>query len=173
MRYRNISPARSWLMLQNEMKWMLERDKSPGYLEPWQRVPVDPNVEHIVVLEGEAIEDPWRLRVSCCCGFQRDLQAPHGARYDANWHRGEVRRLKVERGLDSLPVPLIERKHSSPEPMFRRTCDCGDNGAWLLSEPVAALSSMLHFQECEERRKERDAAYEQRMREQARRKRRR
>ena len=164
MRYPYISRARSWLMLQNEMKWMLEHDKSPPYLEPWQRLPIDPNVEHIVVVETEAIEVPWRLRVRCSCGLDRGWQAPISAKQDADWHRDQVRRLKAEQGLGDLPVPLIERKPDAPEPMFRRICDCGDNGAWLLSEPVAALSSMLHFQECEDRRKQSAAEAEQRRR---------
>lgn len=173
MRYRYISPTRRWLMLQNEMAWMLERDKSPGYLEPWERIPVDPAAEHIVVVEHEAVETPWRQRVTCACGLDRGWQAPIVASQDAGSHREKVRQAKSEHGLDSLPVPLIERQQTAAGVQFRRICECGDNGAWLLSEPVAALSSMLHFQACEERRKERDAAYEQRMRDRARRQRRR
>jgi hypothetical protein len=129
---------------------------APMYLEPWQREPVDPTVEHIVTLErrGEFPRD--QMRASCSCGLDRGWGSSLAAEQDADFHRTHVRDTKVERGLDSLPIPLIERKNTEAGASFRWTCHCAHTGPWLVSEAVAALCSMLHTQDCDERRERAD-----------------
>lgn len=144
-------------MLQNEMKWTLERDKTPSYLEPWQREPVDPAVEHVVTLEKKGEIAYEGMRASCSCGFDQGWQSATAASQAADWHCQLVRDTKIAHGLDSLPTPLIERKQSEIGPQFRWTCNCVDRGPWLTSEVIAALGSTLHTQACEERRRLRDA----------------
>ena len=154
-----MTAARARAISKDQADWM-ERlvANAPSYLEPWQREPVDPTLEHIVTLErrGEFPHD--RMRASCSCGLDRGWQESLlGAKQDADFHRGHVRDSKVERGLDSLPIPLIERQDRHGGPLFRWTCHCA-SGPWLVSEAVAALCSILHTQDCDERRRSADLA---------------
>ncbi len=142
--------ARAYQQLHDEMESLLERDRTFfSYLEPWQRVAVDPTVEHVITIEREDEQAITRRRVTCSCGLDRGWQMPMGATQDASWHRAHVMRTKHEHDLDTIPVALIERKQTPAGALFRWCCDtCPAVGAWLVSEPVAGIGSILHAQAC-------------------------
>jgi hypothetical protein len=139
-------------MVQNEMKWILERSADHFYLEPWQRIPVDPTIEHVVTMELEDDQTITRRRVTCSCGLDRGWQFPLGASQDASWHCAHVERTKRERDLDDLPVALIEQRRVPVA--FRWCCEtCSARGAWLDNRSIAEVGSMLHSDACPRRRR--------------------
>ena len=146
-RYMSKARARAWAS-EDRKDFERELAKTPYYLEPWQRMPVDPTIEHVVTIEIEG-EQYQRHRVRCTCGLDRGQQGPADARQDASYHADKVCRTKAKHKLDDLPVPLIERKQVPGDFVFRARCCCHFTGEWLTSEAVAALSSTLHQQECE------------------------
>jgi hypothetical protein len=160
MRYRYMSRARRAAWRAEETKWM-ERlvANAPMYLEPWQREPIDPAVEHAVTIEKRADSSGERFKVTCTCGVDRGWQYWLAASQDADYHRDHVRDTKIAQGLDTLPISLVERELRDEGPMYRWVCQCSTRrGQWLTSEAVAAIGSMLHTQECDDRRASQDVA---------------
>jgi hypothetical protein len=159
MRYRYMSRARRAAWRAEETKWM-ERlvANAPMYLEPWQRKPVDPSIEHIVTIEKRGESPSNQYKVTCTCGLDRGWLCWLAASQDAEYHRDHVRDTKIAQGLDTLPIPLVERELRDEGPVYRWACNCCSTrrGPWITSEVVAALGSTLHTQDCDARREQRD-----------------
>ena len=151
MTIRYMSRAQRRARLDDDAKWM-EREMGGGLLdeEPWQRQPADPTVEHVVTFERRLETAGTQERATCTCGFVRGWEFPGEVDPAARFHREAVREAKIAHGLDSLPVPLIERGVSTAGTLYRWLCTgCSKKGEWIPSEAIAAVGSTLHGRDCE------------------------
>lgn len=119
-----------------------------NFLEPWELI--DTTVEHDMMIELDS-EGPNRFeRFRCSCGVVCAVDQPSRARQAARAHRGHVLRAQQEEKRDVASLSLVDRLETAGGPKFRWACDaCNEHGAWLESESVATVGSILHHDTCD------------------------
>jgi hypothetical protein len=96
-------------------------------------------------------------RFRCTCGVVCAIDQPARARQSARAHRSHVIRAQREEKLDVATLSLVDRLETADGPRFRWACDaCNEHGAWLESESLATVGSILHHDACDAWRTLRD-----------------